>query len=67
MDHELRIAAFNWLQEQVSIHGDVLPRELLEHGLKELHQTKIILPISKNLWPDRDFLDWRYQKFKRAI
>ena len=32
MDNELRIAAFNWLKEQVSINGDVLPREILEKG-----------------------------------
>ncbi len=31
-DHEVRLAAFNWLSEQVSIHGDVLPRELLVKG-----------------------------------
>ena len=62
MDSELRIAAFNWLKGQVGIHGD-----MLQHGLKELHQKKIILPISKDHWPDRDFLDWRYQKFKKAV
>ena len=29
IDQRVRIAAFNWLDEQVSIHGDVLPRSIL--------------------------------------
>lgn len=33
IDHEIRIAAFKWLEEQVSIHGDVLPRKLLSQGI----------------------------------
>jgi HEAT repeat protein len=32
IDQEVRIAAFNWLDEQVSIHGDVLPRSILVQG-----------------------------------
>jgi len=32
LDHEIRIAAFQWLAEQVNIHGDVLPRMLLSQG-----------------------------------
>ena len=32
IDQEVRIAAFNWLDEQVSIHGDVLPRSILAEG-----------------------------------
>jgi putative restriction endonuclease len=32
IDQRVRIAAFNWLDEQVGIHGDVLPRSLLEQG-----------------------------------
>ena len=32
IDQKIRLAAFNWLKEQVSIHGDVLPRKLLEMG-----------------------------------
>lgn len=28
----IRIAAFDWLSRQVSIHGDVLPREMLARG-----------------------------------
>jgi putative restriction endonuclease len=38
LDHEIRIATFQWLAEQVNIHGDVLPRTLLSQGFifKEL-------------------------------
>ena len=31
-DAEVRRAAFNWLENQVRIHGDVLPRNLLAQG-----------------------------------
>jgi len=31
-DQSVRTAAFNWLDEQVSIHGDVLPRSILAQG-----------------------------------
>lgn len=34
MDHQVRMAAFSWLAEQVRIHGDVLPRELLAQGME---------------------------------
>ncbi len=33
LDQKVRIAAFNWLDEQVGIHGDVLPRLILAQGL----------------------------------
>ena len=32
VDLQVRIAAFNWLSEQVNSHGEVLPRKLLERG-----------------------------------
>ena len=32
MDDQIRLAAFDWLERQVSIYGDVLPRELLATG-----------------------------------
>lgn len=36
MDHDLqiRLAAFDWLAEQVDIHGDVLDRDLLRQGFE---------------------------------
>jgi len=32
IDQRVRIAAFDWLDEQVGIHGDVLPRSILAQG-----------------------------------
>lgn len=35
IDHDIRNAAFNWLNHQIEIYGDVLPRrELLEKGFQ---------------------------------
>jgi len=34
MDLEIRIATFNWLKKQVEIHGDVLPRTLIQKGFE---------------------------------
>ncbi len=34
IDLQVRLTAFNWLSEQVNLHGDVLPRKLLEQGFE---------------------------------
>lgn len=34
IDLQVRLAAFNWLSEQVNLHGDVLPRQLLQQGFE---------------------------------
>jgi hypothetical protein len=31
-DLRIRLAAFEWLREQVGVHGDVIPRTLLGQG-----------------------------------
>ena len=108
LDQKVRLATFNWLNEQITILGDVLPCEILEIGFEfenhcihivspqgiftpkildiplsittapkgpyddsfnseRLHQSKIVLPKSIELQPRREYLDWRYQKFKKAI
>ena len=41
-DKKIRLAAFNWLQKQVEIHGDVLDRTLLAQGF-EFKGTRIPL------------------------
>jgi putative restriction endonuclease len=41
-DNVIRIAAFQWLESQVVIHGEVLPRKLLEQGL-ELQRIRVPL------------------------
>ena len=33
-DKRVRLAAFRWLEEQVALHGDVLPRPLLQYGFE---------------------------------
>ena len=45
IDRKVRIAAFNWLAEQVRIHGDVLPRSILETGFEfENHRIPLVSP-----------------------
>ena len=54
----------------IEVRGDVLEEKdgpMLQHGLKDLHKSKIILPSSQNLWPNREFINIRYQKFMKAI
>ena len=34
IDQQVRITVFNWLDDQVSIHGDVLPRSVLAQGFE---------------------------------
>ncbi len=53
----------------VQVRKDVLEEEdgpMLQYGLQGLHQTKLILPNSKNDWPSRDSLAWKYDRFTRA-
>jgi putative restriction endonuclease len=56
-DYEIQV------REDILNEGDGL---LLQHGLKALHQTRLILPRKEVQWPSRDALDWRYQKFQKA-
>lgn len=54
---------------EIRIRGDILGERdgpMLLHGLQELHKQKLILPKSKSAWPNREFLDWRYEKFRDA-
>lgn len=39
MDDAIRLFAFNWLTEQMKVHGDVLDRKLLEQGFIFENQT----------------------------
>jgi putative restriction endonuclease len=53
----------------IQIREDVLHETdgpLLQYGLKELHQTRIILPRRENQWPDRCLLEVRYKQFIHA-
>jgi putative restriction endonuclease len=31
-DKQIRLEAFHWLSQQVAVHGDVLPRQILAQG-----------------------------------
>lgn len=53
----------------IQVREDVLDEEdgpVLQHGLKELHKTKLILPSLKSHYPSRDALEWKYSRFTRA-
>lgn len=52
---------------EIRVRNDILEEHdgpMLKHGLQELNNEKLILPKSKKAWPNQEFLDWRYQKFK---
>ena len=48
-DHNIHLAAFNWLEEKTTTIGDVLPRPLLEEGFMYQNQ-KITLLGAKGIW-----------------
>jgi len=51
----------------IEVRQDILDEEdgpMLQHGLKDLNQSKIILPKNQASWPNQDALDERYQRFK---
>ena len=53
----------------IQVREDILEEEdgpVLQHGLKGLHKSKLILPSSRNNWPSREALEWRYSRFTRA-
>jgi putative restriction endonuclease len=54
---------------QLKVRTDILEEidgPMLRHGIQELHGQTLILPKSKQAWPDRDKLDWRHQRFLQA-
>ncbi len=48
-DDNIRLAAFDWLHEQTTIHGDSLPRTLLEQGFT-YHGNCITLLGARGIW-----------------
>lgn len=53
----------------IRVREDILEEEdgpVLQHGLKGLHNSKLILPNSKSHYPSREALDWRYSRFTRV-
>ena len=49
MDFQIRTAAFKWLEEQVLLHGDILPRTILEHGFL-FNGRRITLIGPQGIW-----------------
>ncbi len=53
----------------IQIREDILEEEdgpILQHGLKGLHETKLLLPTSRKQWPKQEALEWKYSKFVGA-
>jgi putative restriction endonuclease len=53
----------------IQVRNDILEEEdgpVLQHGLKGLHNTRLVLPTSKKQWPSQEALEWRYSKFTKA-
>jgi putative restriction endonuclease len=51
---------------KVQVREDILQEQdgpMLLHGLQGLHGASISLPARGADWPDRDALDWSYQRF----
>lgn len=58
------------IRPEYSIHvrTDILEEidgPMLKHGIQEMHNSKLIIPKSKNSQPNRDWLAERYEKFLR--
>lgn len=55
---------------QIIVRPDILEEvdgPMLQHGLQGLHNSNIILPAREHDWPDKGFLDYRFQMFKKAV
>jgi putative restriction endonuclease len=55
---------------KIRVRQDVLDEidgPMLQHALKSLHSSKIILPSHKRDYPNKDFLEIRYQRFRNAV
>ncbi|HUH98370.1 MAG TPA: HNH endonuclease [Anaerolineales bacterium] len=53
----------------IEVRQDILEEEdgpLLQHGLKDLHGSRLILPSSRSQYPNKEALEWRYSRFARA-
>lgn len=54
---------------EIKVRQDILQEidgPMLRHGIQELHNHRLILPRSRQNWPDRERLDWRYEKFRNT-
>jgi len=54
----------------IQVRQNILDEEdgpILKHGLKEMHNSTLILPNLKKYWPEKEYLAWRYDKYKKAV
>lgn len=54
MDYQIRTTAFKWLEEQVILYGDLLPRSILEKGFL-FNGRRITLVGPQGIWKPRAF------------
>lgn len=54
MEEQVRVAAFKWLEEQIQVHGDVLPRTILERGFI-FNDQRITLVGPQGIWKPKIF------------
>lgn len=54
MEEQIRLAVFNWLKEQTTLYGDVLPRKLLEKGF-EYNGQRVTLIGPQGIWKPKIF------------
>lgn len=52
MDFQIRTAAFKWLEEQALLHGDLLPRAVLEQGFT-FNGQRVTLVGPQGIWKPR--------------
>ena len=53
----------------VHVRRDVLDETdgpILKYGLQQMHGSRLFLPQSEKQWPNRDALEWRFERFKAA-
>jgi putative restriction endonuclease len=53
----------------IRVRADILEEEdgpVLQHGLKGLNNSKLVVPVSRANWPSQEALAWRYEKFTQA-
>lgn len=56
MEEQIRLRAFQWLEEQTTIHGEVLSRDLLQHGFL-FEGQRIALVGPQGIFKPRMFQD----------
>ncbi len=54
MEEQIRLAAFNWLKEQVDLYGDILSRPILEKGFL-YNGERVTLIGPQGIWKPRVF------------